>query len=85
MKIERSQTVVLCPPTSYVPILILPAREYVNGSPDDFKASHSGPAPADLLAAAVHAGLVQPRALLPGHFIAKGGMVSLEIDNISLL
>lgn len=76
----------MCPPTSYLPILILPARESVNGSPDDSRASHPGPAPANLLlTAGVHTGLVQPRALLSGHFIAKGGIVALETHNLSLL
>lgn len=44
--IERSQTAAVCPPTSYLPILILPARGCVNGSPDDSQASPPGPAPA---------------------------------------
>lgn len=50
------------------------------------KASHPGPAPANcLLPAPGPTGLAQPRALLSGHFIAKGGTVTLEIDNLSLL
>lgn len=38
-----------------------------------------------LLTAGVHTGLVQPRALLSGHFIAEGGIATLEADNLSLL
>lgn len=77
IKIERRQAVALCPPNSYLPVLVLPAREDVNGSPDDSEASPPGPAPASrLLAAGVHTGLGQPRALLSGHFIAKGGILT---------